>query len=271
MLCGWTPITTGNVLAGDDPVVAVVNGTEIHFSQAQAALKRLPKNYQHVPIEEILPRLVDSLIDTHLAAATARIEEMHETKNFHAQMAWIEKQVLQNLMLSKIIDGVATDATMRILYEKEVKKLSTIEKIKASHILLKTEKEAKEVTALLAKGSDFSELAKKRSTGPSASDGGNLGFFSRGQMVPEFEDAAYKLRPGDYTNKAVKTKFGWHVIKVVERKIAEVPSFELMQPKLQNTLFEKTIAVFIKKIRKGAKIALFNLDGTPRDPVEKLN
>lgn len=271
LLCGCFSFTSYNVFAGEDPVVALVNGTEIHFSQAQAAHKRLPKDFQRISIEEILPRLVDSLVDTHLAAAKARQEKLHETEEFNAQMTWIANQVLQRLMLGKIMEGVVDDAAVRILYDKEVKKLSTSKQIQASHILLKTEKEAKDVIFLLVKGGEFAELAKKRSTGPSASNGGNLGFFGRGQMVPEFENAAYKLKPGAFTRKAVKTQFGWHVIKAGEQKTAKVPSFELMESKLRNTLLQETLEAFIKKLRKGSKITLFNLDGTPRKPVNNLN
>ena len=271
LLCGCIPITSFYVLAGEDPVVAVVNGTEIHFSQAQAAHKRLPKDYQRVSSEKILPRLVDSLVDTHLAATKARQEKIHETEEFNSQMVWIENQVLQRLMLGKIMEGAVDYAALRTLYDKEVKKLATSKQIQASHILLKTEKEAKDVIAMLVKGSEFAELARRRSSGPSASDGGNLGFFSRGQMVPEFENAVYKLKPGAFTRKAVKTQFGWHVIKAGEQKSAKVPSFELMESKLRNSLLQETLEAFIKELRKGAKITLFNLDGTLREQLDNLN
>ena len=117
-------------------------------------------------------------------------------------------------------------------------------------------------------GSNFAELAKNQSIGPSASNGGDLGFFGPGQMVPEFEKAAYKLKSGTYTKKAVKTQFGWHVIKVVKRKKTEVPNFELMKSKLRNTLLQERVAAFIKGLRKGSKITLFNLDGTSRKQIE---
>jgi peptidyl-prolyl cis-trans isomerase C len=267
MICGLVYIFSSVVLAKENPVVAIVNGSEIRLSQVQAAQKRLPKEFQQVPVEKILPRLVDSLIDTYLAANSARIEKLHETKEFNAQMNWIKQQVLQQLILGRIMEKATTDIALQDLYEIEKKKLVS-EKIQASHILLKTEEEAKEVIALLKKGNNFAKLAKKRSTGPSANDGGNLGFFGRGQMVPEFEKAAYALKPEAYTKKPVKTQFGWHVIKAGSRKIEEVPSFELMKPKLRNIIFQNTIEAFINDLRKNAKIELFNLDGTTRKKVE---
>jgi peptidyl-prolyl cis-trans isomerase C len=269
LLSGWIALAASPASAEEDPVVAAVNGVEIRLSQAQAAHKRLPEQYQRVPFETIFPGLVDSLIDTRLAADNARREKLHETEKFKVQIAWITDQVLQRLLLSKTMEGTVTDAAVRARYEEEAKKLAATEQIKASHILLKTEEEAKKVLALLDKGGDFAELAKKNSTGPSASDGGSLGFFGRGQMVPAFEKAAYALKAGTYTKKAVKTQFGWHVIKVDDRKRPDPPSFETMEPELRNALFQETGAALIMKLRKEAEISLFNLDGTPRKPASK--
>jgi len=249
--------------AGDDPVVATVNGAEIRISQVKDAHTRLPQQYQRVPFEAIFPGLVDSLIDSLLAAEDARGRKLQETPEFKAQMARIEEQVLQRMALSKaMIDGVS-DADLRALYETKVKNLAGIEQIKARHILLKTENGAKEVIAALRKGGDFAGLAKEKSTGPSASDGGNLGFFGKGQMVPAFEQAAYALKPGAFTQTPVKTQFGWHVIKVEERKKADVPSFEKMEPALRDELSQEAGSAYITKLRKGAKIARFNADGSP--------
>ena len=270
LLSGWMAVAARPVSAEEDPVVAVVDGAEIRLSQARAAHKRLPEQYQRVPFEVIFPGLVDSLIDTRLAAASARRDKLHETEEFKVQIAWITDQVLQRLMLSKAMEKLVTDAAVRARYEEEATKLAATEQIQASHILLKTEDEANKVIALLDKGGDFAELAKQKSTGPSATEGGKLGFFGRGQMVPEFEKAAYAMKTGTYTKKAVKTQFGWHVIKVEDRKRPGPASFETMEPELRNALFQETGAAYIAKLRKGAKIALFNLDGTPRKPTRKM-
>ena len=271
LICGFINIASTNVKAKDDPIIAIVNGTEILFSHVLAAQKRLPQDFQSIPIEEILPRLVNNLIDTNLAAANARLKEIDKTNEYNTQIDWIKKQVLQQLLFSKIMEKAITNDALRTLYEKESKKFLASEQIQASHILLKTKKEAEEVIALLEKGSDFAELAKKKSTGPSAVDGGDLGFFGRGQMVPEFEIAAYKLRPEAYTKKPVKTQFGWHVIKAGLRKSSKAPSFELLEPKLRNMIFQEKITEFIKDLRKDAKIELFNLDGTSRKLIRNLN
>ncbi|NQV85308.1 MAG: peptidylprolyl isomerase [Rhodospirillales bacterium] len=163
------------------------------------------------------------------------------------------------------MENAITDAAVRARYEDEVKKVAGAEEILARHILLKTEDEASAVIAELKKGGDFAELAKKKSTGPSAGDGGKLGFFGKGQMVPAFETVAFALKAGTYTDKPVKTQFGWHVIKVEERRKATPPSFKEMEPGLRDALFQEVGADYVQKLRIGAKIARFNIDGTPRE------
>ncbi len=254
--------------AGDDPIVATVNGVEIHLSQVKKAHTLLPDQYQRVPFETIFPGLIDSLIDSRLAAEDARRQNLQDTPEFKAQMARIEEQILQRMMLSKVIADKVGDAEVKARYEAEAKKLSAVEQVKVRHILVKTEDDAKAVIAELKGGGDFAELAKKKSTGPSASDGGDLGFFGKGQMVPAFEKAAYALNTGAFSEIPVKTQFGWHVIKVEERKKADIPSFEEMAPAIRDELSQDAGSAYIRKLRKGAKITRFNADGSSRKDTE---
>lgn len=255
----------------ENPVVATVNGTEIHLTDVQNAYKRLPEQYQRVPFEAIFSGLVESLIDSRLAATDARGKKLNEGAEFKEQMARIEEQVLQRMMLAQVIEAGVTDAAVKARYDAVAKEGAQGEQVKASHILLKTEDDAKAVIAEIKKGGDFAELAKKKSTGPSASSGGDLGFFGKGQMVPAFEAAAFALKKGEVTDKPVKTQFGWHVIKVVDRKKQEVPSFEEMEPGLRNELSQEAGSAYIGTLRKGAKIALFKADGSPLDDAQNMN
>ena len=249
--------------AAEDTVVATVNGHDILLSDVRAAHKRLPQQYQQVPFENIFPGLVDSLIDTRLAAVDARRQNLHEQQEFKDQMARIEDQVLQRIALSKIIKEGVSDADVQARFKQSAKEMAASEQIKARHILLDTEDEAKTVIDELKKGGDFAALARERSTGPSASDGGKLGFFGRGQMVPAFEAAAFKLKKGAFTEIPVKTQFGWHVILVEDRKKAEAPSFEDMEQFLRNELSQEAGTAYIKRLRGGAGIVRFNADGSP--------
>ena len=252
-----------SVFAAEDPLVATVNGYEIHLSQVKEAQDRLPEQYQQVPFETIFSGLVDSLIDARLAATDARAANLHKEQEFKDKMTRIEEQVLQRMVLSRAIKAGVTTAALKARYEAMNKDLSGNEQIQASHILLEKEEDAQAVIQELKKGGDFAELARKKSTGPSASSGGDLGFFSRGQMVPTFEDAAFKMKKGEFTETPVKTQFGWHIIRVVDRKKIEVPSFEEMETTLRNQLSQEAGTAYITRLRSKAKITRFKADGSP--------
>ena len=249
--------------AADDPVVAVVDGTQIHLSQVREMHRRLPAQYQQLPFETIFTGLVESVIDTKLAAADARKQKLQATPEFKDQMARLEEQVLQRIAFEHAIKEIVTDAAVRARYDKIVKEISGSEQIKVRHILLKTEDEAAKIIEELGKGGDFVKLAKERSTGPSAPSGGDLGFFGKGQMVPEFEKAAFTLKDGEYNKKPVKTEFGWHVMKVEARRKSEAPKFEEAEEGLRNDLSQEAGVSYITKLREKAKITLFNTDGSP--------
>lgn len=250
-------------LAADDPVVAVVDGAEIHLSDVQEMHKRLPPEYQQVPFQTIFPGLVESMIDTRLAAADARAHKVETSAEFKAQMKRLKDQVLQRIMLTRTIEKDVTEAALRDRYEQIAKELRGVEQIEARHILLKTEADAVAIIGELGKGGDFVTLAKTRSTGPSASEGGNLGFFSKGQMVPEFEKAAFALKSGEYSQTPVKTQFGWHVIKVESRRASQVPKFEEVEEGLRTDLAREAGAAYINGLRKKATITMFKADGSP--------
>ena len=258
-------VQVGPVLGAENPVIATVNGEKIHLSEVKDAYQNLPQRYQQVPFEAILPGLIDSLINARLATADARSKKIHESKEFKEQMVRVERQLLQRVMLNRVVKEGVTDAAVKARYEAAAKDLAATEQVSARHILLKTEADAKAVIVEIDKGGDFAELAKKKSTGPSAATGGDLGFFGKGQMVPAFEKIAFSLKKGEYTKMPVKSQFGWHVIKVEDRKKADIPSFEKMGPTIRNELSQAAGIAYITSLRKGAKIVRFNADGSPKE------
>ncbi|NQU61612.1 MAG: peptidylprolyl isomerase [Rhodospirillales bacterium] len=167
------------------------------------------------------------------------------------------------MVLSRIIKGSITEADLKARYAEFAKETAGSEQVHARHILVEAEDTAKGIIEKLDKGGDFAELAKKNSTGPSASSGGDLGLFGKGQMVPAFEAAAFKLKKGEYTKAAVKTQFGWHIIKVEDRKSAGPPSYEEVKDTIRNELSEQAGTDYIKRLRSAAKITKFNPDGSP--------
>ncbi|MDP6388368.1 MAG: peptidylprolyl isomerase, partial [Alphaproteobacteria bacterium] len=137
------------------------------------------------------------------------------------------------------------------------------DEVKARHILLKTEGEAREVIGLITAGNDFAEVAKQRSTGPSAAQGGDLGFFRQSDMVKPFADAAFALKPGEVTPNPVKTEFGWHVIKVEDHRTGQPPPYERVRNQIAQDISQQVTAAAVKQARAAAKIKRFTLDGQP--------
>ena len=260
------------VLGAEDPVVATVNGEDIHLAEVKGAYKNLPQQYQQVPFETIFAGLIDSLIDAQLATADARTKKIHENKEFKEQMAQVERQLLQRMMLNLVVKEGVSDAAVMARYDAAAKELAASEQVSARHILLKTEDDAIAVIAELKKGGDFVELAKKKSTGPSAATGGDLGFFGKGQMVPVFEKIAFALKKGEYTETPVKSQFGWHVIKVEERRLSAPPSFEDSQTEISRQMAKDYVFELMEKLRESAEISRFDqpdqtAQGAPAAPV----
>ena len=257
-------MTPGGVLvADDDPVVATVNGTKILKSMLVTAQQLLPEQYQKIPLMQIYPALVDTVIDMKLSAADARKKRLHETKEFKVLMSRVEDQMLQRTVLQAEMDKALTEEALKRRYDALIADEKSSTEVHARHILVKTKEEANDIIEQLQNGASFEVTAKEKSTGPSATSGGDLGFFGKGQMVPEFEKAAFSLRKGKFTDTPVKTQFGWHIIKLEDRRKSEPPSFESIKQKLQTEISQETGAEYVSGLRKEAKIERFDLDGKP--------
>src|SRR5438309_8488785 len=153
------------------------------------------------------------------------------------------------------VEGKAatTDDNMKKVYEDAAKQISGEQEVHARHILVETEDQAKKIEDELKKGADFAKLAKKESKDPGASDGGDLGFFTKEQMVPEFSTVAFALDPGKISDP-VKTQFGWHIIKVEEKRTRKAPDFEQVKPQIETYVVRKAQADYVAKLRTAAKV-----------------
>ena len=212
---------------------------------------------------QIYPALVDTVIDMKLSAADARKKRLHETKEFKVLMSRVEDQMLQRTVLQAEMDKALTEEALKRRYDALIADEKSSTEVHARHILVKTKEEANDIIEQLQNGASFEVTAKEKSTGPSATSGGDLGFFGKGQMVPEFEKAAFSLRKGKFTDTPVKTQFGWHIIKLEDRRKSEPPSFESIKQKLQTEISQETGAEYVSGLRKEAKIERFDLDGKP--------
>jgi peptidyl-prolyl cis-trans isomerase C len=155
--------------------------------------------------------------------------------------------------LQEAAKAALTDEAMREVYNDAVKSMSGQEEVRARHILVETEEEAKAILEQLKAGADFATLAKEKSKDPGGADGGDLGYFSKDQMVPEFSEVAFKMYPGQLSNP-VKTQFGWHIIKLEDKRTKPVPSFEQVRERIEAFITRKAQSELIAKLRQGAKI-----------------
>jgi peptidyl-prolyl cis-trans isomerase C len=244
-------------------VVARVDGTELHLSDVEAAQQNLPPQAQKLPLEQIYPMLLDRLVDGMLITEAGRKEHLEQDPELQVRLKRYEDRLIQEAYLNQAIKAAETEDQLKARYQTFAKDKAGREEVHAQHILVKTEDEAKSVIAELDKGADFGELAKKYSTDPSASSGGDLGYFGHDDMVKAFTDAAFALPKGQYSKTPVKTEFGWHVIKVKDRRAGKPPSFEEAREQLSRDLAHEIIDAKLQNLRGAAKIEEFGLDGKP--------
>jgi peptidyl-prolyl cis-trans isomerase C len=246
-----------------DAVVARVNGVEIRASDVAIAEEDLGSNLQQLPPEAKREQVISYLSDVILVAQAAEAKKLAEAPNFQRRMAHARNRLLMETLLQAEAKAGTTDEAMRKVYEEAAKQMGGEKEVHARHILVETEDEAKGIAADLKKGADFAELAK-RSKEPGGPDrAGDLGYFTKDQMVPAFSEAAFALDPGK-TSDPVKTEFGWHVIKVEDKRDRPVPPFEQVKSQVENYLVRKIQSDLVGKLRQEAKIE--RLDVTPAAP-----
>jgi peptidyl-prolyl cis-trans isomerase C len=246
-----------------DPVVARVNGQPIHLSELEIAQQALPPQYRNVPLQSVFPALLERIISSKLVVADAKKNKADADAAYKKRMAFVEEQVIQDYWLNKEIAKRVTPEKMQERYQEKLKSMPAEEEVHARHILVATEQEAKDLLAELKKGTAFDKLAREKSTDKaSGAEGGDLGWFKRTDMVKEFADAAFNLKKGELSDAPVKTQFGYHLIKVEDRRQAPPPSFDELQQQIREELGREAISHFFDQLRSTAKIEKFNMDGS---------
>ncbi len=239
----------------DDPLVATVNGKEIHRSEVLEAARSLPPQYQS-QLQQIFPMLVERVVDFHLLSEAAGKAGFAKDEEVKRRLAKLREDVMREVYIQRQIDKQVDDAAVRKRYDEFLAGNPAKPEVHARHILVEDEAAAKELIVKLDGGADFAELAKESSTGPSASRGGDLGYFTADQMVPEFSEQAFELEDGQYTKAPVKTQFGWHVIKVEDRRESAPPAFEGMEQQLREELSREAVGTVLSDLREGAKVEI---------------
>jgi peptidyl-prolyl cis-trans isomerase C len=241
--------------AAEDPVLAVVNGAEVHRSEVVESARSLPPEYQ-AQLDQILPALVERYVDLKLLGDRAQSAGLHEDPEVKETLAKLEQDVIREVYLRRYLKERVTDGALQARYQDFLKKNPPQPEIHARHILVPTKEEAQKAIEEIKSGKEFSAVATELSKGGSAQNGGDLGYFVKDDMVPEFAEAAFAMEPGQVSQEPVETQFGWHVIKVEDRRDRQPPSFEEVKPTLESEAHQEIVTALLKELREGAKIEI---------------
>ena len=248
---------TGSPLAQDktkSPVVATVNGKTISLSDVEDARNLLPAQFQAAPMQKIYPMLVETLVNSRISADMATRLGFDETPEYIRRMERVSDQVLERILLTRHLEQKITDVLIQERYLQLVERMESQKETHARHILVKSEDEAKVLIEKLDDGDDFMDLAREFSKGPSATRGGDLGWFGPGRMVPQFDKALRDLSVGAYSPAPVRTQFGWHVIELVERRPLPIKTLKEARPSLVNNLSAELGQKLMEQLRTDAKV-----------------
>src|SRR6201996_3556135 len=248
-------LLAGSPVRAEDanPVLAKVNGAEIRQSDMALAEEELGPSLDKMDPATKKENLLAFLIDMKIVAKAAEDKKVENNDDFKKRLAFARNRLLMDSLLASEGKAALTDDSMKKVYDDAAKQITSEQEVHARHILVETEDEAKAIKAELDKGADLAELAKKKSKDPGASDGGDLGFFTKDQMVPEFSAVAFALEPGKISDP-VKSQFGWHVIKVEEKRNRKPPEFDQVKGQIETYVTRKAQAEYVSKLREGAKV-----------------
>jgi peptidyl-prolyl cis-trans isomerase C len=236
----------------EDAVVAQVNGTDIKQSDLDFAASEVGAQLANIPPEDRRMMLLQFVIENQLMADAAAKDGLDKAPNFEDRLKYHRRRTLRDAFYDKSVREAVSEAEAKKIYDEKIAGMKPEEEIHARHILVATKEEAQEIAERLKKGEDFATLAKEKSKDPSA-EGGDLGFFTRGQMLKPFEDAAFALEVNQIS-EPVQTQFGWHIIKVEEKRTRPLPTFDEVKDNIVNQLTQQKAKQTLKDLHDSAKI-----------------
>ena len=248
-------------------VAAKINNHVISAQDVLNAINTLPQNVKKRPLPEIYPRIVNELINQYLITKRAYEEKIDLDTNVINLIQKSKDQILAKYWLNNFVRNETREEKINQFYDNYLKSFSGFKEANASHILVKTREEAISIIEKLNKQSNFSELARIHSTGPSGKNGGELGWFAPGQMVKRFENATFALKKGETTQEPVETKFGFHIIKLNDIRDAKPKKLDEIRDNIIDQITKNSLANLEKKIRKNHEITIVDFD----DIVKEVN
>ena len=252
-------------LKAEDAVVARANGVDIHESDLAFAEEEIGTNMPQMGADQKREYLITYLADVIVLSQAAEKQKLADNADVQRRLSFDRNRVLMEALLQNAGRAAITDAAMHQVYDDAVKQMQPEQEVHARHILVATEDEAKAIAADLKKGADFAAVAKEKSKDPGAANGGDLGYFTKDQMVPEFAEVAFKLDKGQVSDP-IHTQFGWHIIKVEDKRTKPTPTFDQVKGQLQNYVAHRAQAELVDSLRKTAQIERLDKPAPTPDP-----
>jgi peptidyl-prolyl cis-trans isomerase C len=249
--------------SGSDPVIARVNGVDIKQSDLALAEEDVGGDMQSASPEAKREQLIAYLADIVMVTQAADKKKLGDNPEFKRRLAFLRNKLLMGFGLQEASKAALTEEALQQTYDDAVKSMNGQDEVRARHILVENEDEAKAIVDQLKGGADFATLAKEKSKDPGAADGGDLGYFTKDQMVPQFSEVAFKMYPGQLSNP-VKTQFGWHVIKLEDKRTKQPPEFDKVKDQIEAYLARKAQTEYIAMLRQSAKIERLDKPAEPK-------
>lgn len=251
--------------ADQNPVLASVNGQPIRLADVRQAMASMPEQLRKLPDNIIVPILLNQLVDQRAIQAAATKSGLDKQPDVQQQMQTAAQNALQNAYLSAQVTPSLTDDAIKAYYDKNYANKPGAEEIHARHILVQTEEQATDIIKQLKAGADFGQLAAKLSKDPGSAkqNGGDLGWFKKGDMLPTFWDAASTMQPNSYSQTPVHTQYGWHVIQVLGKRTAPTPTLDAMRDQIRQKLIQEGVQKAVSNALAQVKVVRFGPDGKP--------
>lgn len=251
--------------APEPPVLATVDDQPITEADLAFFAEDLGQSLASIPPAQQRAVLLDLLIERKLMVAAARAAELDRTAGFSLRQAYLEDRALGRAYLQQVVAASISDADLEAAYQAAIADFTPEEQVHARHILVASEEDARAVIAEIEGGAAFEDVAREKSTGPTGPNGGDLGFFTRGQMVPAFEEAAFALEVGEIS-EPIESEFGWHVIKLEERGETSPPAFEELASQIRQQVFQQRYRTAVDALRAEATVEYLDPTLAPPEP-----
>ncbi|MFC5387209.1 peptidylprolyl isomerase [Aquamicrobium segne] len=238
-------------------VVATVDGQPITEADLELTQNELAQQFAQLPQEQRRAAALSAAIEVKVLSGKAIADGLDKDEDFQRRAAFLQQRALHGELVEKEVVGKITDDEIRARYDAEIASAPPVNEVHARHILVKTKEEADKIVQDLDKGGDFEKLANENTTDPSGkTSGGDLGYFGPGQMVPEFEKAAFEIDVGSYGKEPVQSQFGWHIIKVEDKRVRQPPAFDLVKEQIRPLVIRDKYFALVKQARADAKVEI---------------